>query len=778
MDGEAKVETISEQGKAPKTRIADAKSAYQLFLGIMDDDNTAAFYRAQIQGLIDGNPQYSAQTLKDMHQSWRTNVNFREAEAIIETNAASIWELDMEVPQLINVSLSSDDDEVIRDPGQDFAGIIEEEYTRAVTSWADYYFNRILCTHEMLCTGIGPMFWPDKFDWRPRVTKRAALLIPPEAKATSGELEIIGFRDSYQAHELFDKIKDEKSKELAEKAGWNVTLLREAIIRSSKNGNTTDQKYQTSMFETLQQQLKNNDMAASKTLCNPIRVINGLWKEFSGKITRVIIYEDEELSGYLYEGYEDFDSMDQVVDLFLWNIGDGYYKSVKGLGHRIYPHVLISNQFICSTVDSAMMSSSFVLKTQLGKGGQPQLVRIGPITVLPEGYDPVQTSFQPQLNQLVGVRTMLQQILNNNSGVYKKTQEGPELPDRTAREVTIDEMRSARLEKNQISIHYLYLDSMHREMFRRLVNNKYPEQAGGYKIAKRFIDRCVKRGVPRSLLNTERCYVTATRAVGYGSVIMRDMVTREALALSSHSAVDEIGKRNALRDRYAALVGHSMVDRYVPKTNRNQLPTSEHSIAALENNDLMNGQQVIVGIDQPHPIHWLIHLPRILEFAAAFMKNPQSINLAVAVPAMAAGLKHMSDHMMALSRDPERKEMVTQMKGQLDQLSQVFGMMQKTLAAQQQQQQQQAQEIQQRLVAAEQAVHDQQLQAKITEVVEKMRIREMDVSQRNALKAKTAEHKMALEDAETAANIRRKNAESELAKSNGNITPETPTPAQ
>jgi len=103
QDPNAPIQTISPSGRAPKSRIKDSGAAYQLFESIKDADRTAAQYRCQIQGLVDGNPPYKSSELKKQGQLWRSNVNFREAESIIDTNASSIWELDMEVPRLINV---------------------------------------------------------------------------------------------------------------------------------------------------------------------------------------------------------------------------------------------------------------------------------------------------------------------------------------------------------------------------------------------------------------------------------------------------------------------------------------------------------------------------------------------------------------------------------------------------------------------------------------------------------------------------------------------------
>ena len=749
-DPNAPLQTLSKSGRAPKSRIKDSKAAYQLFNSIKVNDSTAASYRCQIQGLIDGNPPYQFSEHKKQGQAWRSNVNFREAESIIDTNASSIWELDMEVPRLINVKCEYSDPQR---PGINYSDIIEQEYTRIVTSWPDYFFNRMLCTKEMLTTGIGPMFWPDQYDWRPKAAKRASLLVPAESKSTIGELELIGFRHTYQAHELYDKIKDEESRNIAKGAGWNTDLIKEVIIKSAQNAEPVEGAFQTTVFEAIQQKLKNNDLASSQNDCNPIRVIQLLVKEFNGKVSRHMIYEDEELPGFLYTGQDEYEGMEHAICLFIWNIGDGYYKSIKGLGHRIFPHVELSNRFINTTVDGASMSSSFILEPSGSSQQQINLLRLGPITVLPSGFRAIQQTFAPNLTQLIGVRNMLHQILNNNTGVYKKQLEGPDRPERTATEVQTEERKSAKLEKNQINIHYLHLDALHQEMFRRLSRKDYPEEAAGYKEAKEFRKRCKDKGVPDKAF--EEISVTAMRAIGYGSAAMHDIVSREVLSMAP--ALDEIGRRNAVRDRLAALVGYTMVDRYAPEAGRDQIPTSEHSLAMLENNDIMGGQQVVVGVDQPHAIHWLVHLPMLMKLAKAFIDQPQMMNLQVALPAMSIGLQHLTDHLQELAKDPSRKDQVKQMQEQLNQLGKVLQSMQKMAQQQVKQQQAQQQAQQQQVQQAQQVLQDRDLQAKLAEIQGNLEIKMKNMLGQQQIREVKAKHSMELSDMKAASDIQREN---------------------
>ena len=222
-------------------------------------------------------------------------------------------------------------------------------------------------------------------------------------------------------------------------------------------------------------------------------------------------------------------------------------------------------------------------------------------------------------------------------------------------------------------------------------------------------------------------------------------------------ALDEIGRRNAVRDRLAALVGYTMVDRYSPEAGRDQIPTSEHSLAMLENNDIMAGQQVVVGVDQPHAIHWIVHIPMMMKLAKAFIEQPQMMNLQVAIPAMNIGLMHLTGHLQELAKDPSRKGQVEQMQEQLDQLGKVFQSMQKMAQQQAKQQQAQQQEQQQQVQQAQQVLQDRDMQAKMAEVEGNLMVKMKNMIGQQEIRKEKAVHGMRLADIRAASDIQREN---------------------
>src|SRR6267142_5950823 len=62
----------------PETRVADAFSARQVCLRLLDNDRLRGRERAKVQGMLDGNVPFDPNKLKAMGQGWRANLNFLE----------------------------------------------------------------------------------------------------------------------------------------------------------------------------------------------------------------------------------------------------------------------------------------------------------------------------------------------------------------------------------------------------------------------------------------------------------------------------------------------------------------------------------------------------------------------------------------------------------------------------------------------------------------------------------------------------------------------------
>ena len=132
------LDNLSESGQPPKSRLNDAKAVDDMVRQLIRADDRRSKVRSKLKGLVDGNPPYSPTELKRLGQSYRTNCNFREAEAFMNLGLSAFYDVFSEVPRMspsvtVRLSLRS----LINCKSQ--TGILITWFNPASTKW--YYMG-------------------------------------------------------------------------------------------------------------------------------------------------------------------------------------------------------------------------------------------------------------------------------------------------------------------------------------------------------------------------------------------------------------------------------------------------------------------------------------------------------------------------------------------------------------------------------------------------------------------------------------------------------------
>ena len=463
------------------------------------------------------------------------------------------------------------------------------------------------------------------------------------------------------------------------------------------------------------------------TIFPTIKYVHLLYAEFDGKISQMMIARDQSTNdvkssadktqNWMFRKIGQFENWSQFCCPFMANIGEGSYHTIRGLGAKIFAHCVINDRLLNTTIDGAMASATILLQPS----NDPQkerirMVRVGPFSVMPSGYSVIpQGSFRPDLTGLIGVKNLLDANLNQNVGLFRPdvTDNEKNAQSQNQGELRMRATKEAKLEKSDINIYYTQWDNLFTEVLRRVLSPNLDKSEPGGKEAKKFIKDCVDTGVPRELMKFDKLKITSRRAIGTGSPVMRSIVTADILSVSPY--FDEKGKNNAVRDYVAARGGQRAVKRYKPAIDRNAIPSNDHSIAMLENNDLKEGSECQVGTDQPHVIHLMIHLRPLVELADAYQEG--KVDPQMLYQYLSAALRHIATHLDMISQDPARQNEYKQFVGMFRDLVKLNSQVEQQVMQMQQAQQKQTEDQAAIVDEARQTVQSGETQIKL----EKMR---------------------------------------------------------
>ena len=758
-----------ETGARPASRIGNAGNARSLINRLKYEDDTRMYRYTLQQGLMDGNPPWSSQKLRELGQGHRANFNLRESEGIVEAAKTPYYDLVFEVPYFAKIELDAEgvDPHIVSQWEQ----IITEEYTELLGGWDGFDHEMQLHQWQMVVNGVGPLFWPHYIGWRSEATKARKVLVPQETKANVQDLELCAILHSYRADELEGFLQKGGTYEI-DGDGWNIPLCEKAIIDSAHR--EMRQKWGTENYDLYQRAIRTGDLFYGIDRSERIYVASLFIKEFGGKVSHYMI-TDQNLgheqdvydslgmeTGYLFKRHNKFDSFGQVVCPFFFDCGpDGTWHAVKGLGPKIYDFCDISNRTFCQMLDGAVIGSGVALETQDPNAlEETQVSLVGGATVFAPGYKVVQTRIAESLNGGMAMRRELQNVLQSNTGSYRQ-RGSEEKPEPTAQQAQLNFQQQGMLTKGATNRYYYNLDKWHRENVRRVLDPAQSASIPGGPEALSFRRRCIRRGVPPDLLTFSSILkVTATRSIGYGSPQLRDMTTRELVAMIPY--MDEIGRNHALRARASSLPGVGMhgVDSYFPAIEKQGFPNAHTALATLENNALkIPDSEVKVEPQQNHSIHFDTHGKSV----AQTLQNPQSNPMQKFVHAEQAG-RHMAQHLELLKGDPTRKKEVKDKEKQLQALSKMTDQLHQNLQDQ----------IGAQLKANGQNAPPQQPDPKALKVQGDLQLKAQKQQGEFALKERKQKHSEDLSDKKTAAGIRRENAKTRAEMARNRLSQKPP----
>ena len=643
LDGLA---AFDEDGKPMESRIKDVKSALSIFEGLRKADEQSSINRARVDAMFDGANPYNQSQLNVSGQGLKTNLNFGEAQRLLDISLSAYVDLYSSLEKLVEVKGTQGEPSEITQQED----IVSEEITHLLRSWPDFHSHYLrLCT-TFIKHGTGITYFDTPDDWKFRVGSFADILIPRQTPASESAIDVAVGRRQYHMHELFNFIKNPKA---AEKVGWNVDEVKRVLL---KNVTTKGRSTSTSMYsdwETLQAELKNNDIHEGYQ--NPTISVLHFWvRELDGSISHYISAE-KDCKDFLYKKISRYEKPEHAYVMFTYGVGsNGTYHSVRGLGHRIFNHIQTSNRLRCQMIDGAMLGSAVMIQPEnqraldeLGFTYYGAYAVLSPnVNIIEKAAPNLSTGVQPALTDISN-----QLALNTDTiSTYGPNQSSPY---KNQMQVVADMDVSTRLSGASLNLFYASWNRLLKEIVRRIVKGKKRDAA-----LSEFYNRCAERGVQESFIKTlDLAKTKAVRSIGNGSYANRLVALRELQAISG--SFDDVGRKNLTRDIVSTRVGHDLADRYAPVLEGAR-PTVDSKIAYLENAQLSEGISVPVVSTELHAAHLAEHIPALtglIEQLNVGQADPVRV-----LPALQAFYEHIAMTAEQLAGDPMQEGLVGQAK--------------------------------------------------------------------------------------------------------------------
>ena len=724
---------LDEKGKPAEQRLKDVKSATNIFHALHRADESSAVNRARVDAMFDGAAPYNSSKLAVSGQGLKTNLNFGEAQRILDVALSAYVDLYSSLERFVEVKATTGERSEVG-PKEE---IVAEELTHLFRSWPEFHSSYLrLCT-TFIKHGVGITYFDSVDDWRFKVGSFADILIPRQTPSSEERIDVAVGRRQYHLHELYAFIRNEKA---AKAVGWDVDEVKRVMVKNLKHTGRSNSRNMLTEFEALQAEIKNNDIHTG--IQNPTVDVLHFWvRELDGSVSHYIcVAQDPE--AFMYKKPSRYSKPEQAYILFTYGVGsNGTYHSIRGLGQRIFNHVQTSNRLRCQQIDGAMLSSAVMIQPENQRSlDELQFTFYGAYAVMSPNVKIVEkaipnlgTAVQPALQDL----TQQLQLNTDTVSTYGPNQGSPY---RNQMQVVSDMDVATRISGATLNLFYASWNRLMREMVRRVVQSKKQDTA-----IKDFYVRCEKRGVEADFiknLDVER--TKAVRSIGSGSLANRLVSLRELQGISGQ--FDDVGRRNLTRDIVSTRVGHDMADRYVPAEVESR-PAVDTKIAFLENSQLQQGQPVPVVGNELHGQHLQVHVPllqQLLEGINTGQAAPQQV-----LPMLQAFYQHIGETVQHAAGDPALEGLVGQTKQALQFAEEAINNTMKALEKIQRDQAVAAQEA-----GGEQPAGPSEVDMKLQKAQVEMQIAQQKAELDMALKQRKFDQEQTMRDAKAALEFR------------------------
>ena len=732
---------VKEDG-AKTRRLKDCTSALAVYDRLKDADKQSALQRARIDGMFDGEAPYSQAKLNASGQGQKTNLNFGEAQRLLDISLSAYVDLYASLERLINVKGTVGEEA----QKHEWEMIVSEELTQMLKSWPEFHSNYLRLVTTFLKHGVGVAYFDSPDGWQFKIGSFEDILIPRQTPASEEAIDVAVIRRSYHLHELDSFIKDPKA---AAKVGWNVDEVKRVML---KNVTTTGRGSFASgsidgNYEAMQAELKNNDLYIGTE--NPtVSVLHFLVREVDGSLSHYSCAESNP-DKFLYEKPSRYQSAEEAYTLFTAGVGsNGTYHSVRGLGQRIFSHVQTSNRLRCQMIDGAMISSAIMLQPDSTRALEElDMTFWGSYAVLSPNVNIIEKAI-PNLSQAVqpALEDMAQQLAMNTDtqSPYGPNQSSPY---KNRDQVTSDIEVASQISGAAINLFYASWGRLLREVVKRIIKSPKDKRVSD------FFKRCEVRGVPREFITKlDTARTQPVRAIGDGSRANRLSSLRELNAISG--SFDELGRKNLTRDIVATRAGSDMADRYVGQAQSDR-ETFDDKIAFLENSQLSQGQPVPVLSVELHGKHLNFHMQaagQLLEAINAGQADPIQ-----AMPVLQAFYQHIGEHIQFAAGEPALQELVGQAKQMLQYFEEQINNSTKAMEKMQRDEQQAQQQMSEEEAMMAQQGGEQQPDPKMIAAQQQMEIAQQKAQVDMSIRQAKHDQEMAIKDAKAALEFQQNN---------------------
>jgi hypothetical protein len=610
---------LSKNQKPGNRAIRDAIQAKNIIMTLLAASRERNIKNARIQAKVNSEKPHRTDSLENEGLAWKANFSTKVLAMLVEKVAPRFVQAVEATKYITNSSLP-----------EDIEGAAEktEAFRREITStarnrpgWRDFLGD---LAQENALFGFAAVAHLDEFSWFPKFFRQDFMAIPTGTKPTPGKAQVVGLKEVFLLHELFDLIRD---KESAIARGWNI----ENAVMMLNASMPQDRRSQYSAWERVYEDLirESNLGLSHESGARVVVVWHLLATEIDGKVSHYIF--EEKTFTELFTSEDQYESMWDAAHFFTFQQGNGTIHGSKGIGRELYSIAGIIDRSRNEVVDRLNLSGKVIIQADEKVLKRFRMSVVGNAILIAQGYSVSERKLDAAVEPFIQLDQFLTNLLDQMAGATTpKALEGERV---TKAAVDFLASREEETKDNIISRFLTQFSAMVTPMQKRMCDPNTSEDD-----AKAMQDRLLKI-MSREELDMLANMPSAETVKDYTEIERQQIVI---IAQEARGNPLYNGKEMERR-KLTALIDEEFADAVLLPDNdpTEQAEQARQQMLELASIIIPQNADVPVSPRDGHLIHLGVLMPALETTAQHVVQDPH------ALPTLMAILKHAKMHEQA-----------------------------------------------------------------------------------------------------------------------------------
>lgn len=633
----------SDGNKTERKAIGNARQALQIAQKLCQNDRERDIRRARVLSAFNGAAPYCDGELVQAAQAYRYNVSFGYMEGVIGRAVVPYNDLTINIADLTEIKANLNDDKL---------KIVQVEFGKIMDKWGKWPKFASRLNQDLVINGYNNAIFPSDYDPFPVLVQQKDGFVDEGAPNDVNDIEVFVWKKSYMLHELYAKISDS---DVAEKAGWNVKNVRQALMKAMPENLYNKGSTMSGSWTAVESAIRGGAMWASIVGAKMVDTFHVFATEIDGKVTQYIVldnlydtnvgkdYINDDEGPELFKKEERFDSMRDFLVYFDVETGDGTWHGSRGVGQRAFNLHKANDKMINSALDTTFTAGLVMLQP----GDQTQqeelsLTVMGPFAVIPNGIE-----ISPEVLPNVAPTFFQMQALIQNTGQQRIGDVVPQPQsdggaDQTATAARIAAGRQELITRGNLKRYVDPISQVISIIVRRLLKENSPNA-----YAKEFQKELKRKG----LTDEDIKEIKGARNTGKIEDILGNTAQNTQIIFGEFRGDPEIDQTKLKMRRIASVLDADAAEELIISDKDQTKQIEAARMQELELTTLQTGMSVPVSPRDNHEIHLQVLFQDI---GTKIQGQAQNFNPEI-IPILKNEAKHASDHLGFLKADKTKK---------------------------------------------------------------------------------------------------------------------------